>query len=154
MIHMAASRRGISELPCWHSFSRRIGSDRKAGNQVSVNAAILTANTPIGRSVFFFNIVYDCVGMQSDSLSLSPFLSLGMDALLVGIRGFIKSRIEYLCNNPCKGEILSVYDGEKGRWSLNNPRNTIQLFPSASFNLVIIIPRWKSLLFDRILYST
>lgn len=52
--------------------------------------------------------------MQSDSLSLSPFLSLGMDALLVGIRGFIKSRIEYL-NIPCKGEILSVYDGEKGR---------------------------------------
>lgn len=65
--------------------------------------------------------------MQSDSLSLSPFLSLGMDALLVGIRGFIKSRIEYLCNNPCKGEILSVYDGEKGRWSLND-RNTINYF--------------------------
>lgn len=112
MIHMAASRRGISELPCWHSFSRRIGSDRKAGNQVSVNAAILTANTPIGRSVFFFSILFTIV--WECNRILSPFLSLGMDALLVGIRGFIKSRIEYL-NIPCKGEILSVYDGEKGR---------------------------------------
>ena len=75
--------------------------------------------TPLSVDLFFFSIlftiVWECNRILSLSLSLSPFLSLGMDALLVGIRGFIKSRIEYLCNNPCKGEILSVYDGEKGR---------------------------------------
>lgn len=109
MIHMAGSRSTwrFFKLPCWNSFSRRL--DRKAGNQVSVNAAIFTANTPIGRpGRSVFNIIYDCVGMRSDSLSFLLFSFRADLSVVVATTFFLLefegllSRGEYLCISRVK----------------------------------------------------
>lgn len=77
--------------------------------------------TPLSVDLFF-NIVYDCVGMQSDSLSLSLFLCpperisrwllhSGM-LFLLEFEGLL-SRISLL--SRAKGNSFSLYDGEPRR---------------------------------------